>query len=134
VLELLRAQLGEALHSAEQVGEELRVRIPATSLVEVARLCKEQGYHYPCDITAVDTRSELLLIYRFLSTQTGQHLVISLPLPRSGGRAPTLSRVYGAAVWLEREVYDLFGIRFDGHPDMTRILLDDDWQGHPLLK
>jgi len=134
MLELLRSQLGDALQSAEQVGEELRVRLPAASLVEVARQCKEQGYNYPADITAVDTRSELLMVYRLISTQTGQQVVISVPLPRSGGRVPTVCRVYGAAEWLEREVYDLFGVRFDGHPDMTRILLDDDWVGHPLLK
>jgi NADH-quinone oxidoreductase subunit C len=134
MLELLRAQLGEALQSAEQVGEELRVRVSAQALVGVARLCKEQGYNYPCDITAVDTRSELLMIYRLLSLQSGQQVVVTVPLPRSGARVPTLCGVYGAAEWLEREVYDLFGIRFEGHPDLTRILLTDDWEGHPLLK
>lgn len=134
MLELLRAQLGEALQSAEQVGEELRMRVPAQALVGVAQLCKEQGYSYPCDITAVDTKSELLMIYRLISMQSGQQVVVSVPLPRSGARVPTLTGVYGAAGWLEREVYDLFGVRFEGHPEMTRILLTDDWEGHPMLK
>lgn len=134
MIELLRSQLGEALHSAERVGEELRVRVAPTAVVPAAQMCKEQGYVYPTDITAVDTRSELVMVYRLLSLETGQQVVMSVGLPRSGGRLQTLCGVYGAAAWLEREVYDLFGVRFEGHPNLTRILLTDDWEGHPLLK
>jgi NADH:ubiquinone oxidoreductase subunit C len=60
--------------------------------------------------------------------------VLSVEAARSGARLPTLSGVFGAAEWLEREIYDLFGVRFEGHPNLTRILLTDDWQGHPLLR
>jgi len=134
MIERLRTQLGDALESAEQVGDELRARIRPAALVAAARLCKENGFTYPCDITAVDTRTELTLVYRLQSLQTKQQVVLSVGVPRSGARVASLSRVYGAAGWLEREVYDLFGIRFEGHPDLRRILLTDDWEGHPLLK
>jgi len=134
MIDLLRSQLGEAVQSAEQGGDELRVRLPASSLMAAARLCKEHGYNYPCDLTAVDTRSELVMVYRLISLNSGQQVVLSVGLPRSGARVPTLSGVYGAAEWLEREAFDLFGVRFEGHPDLRRILLTDDWEGHPLLK
>ncbi len=134
MIEALRAKFGESIESAEEVGGELRLRIPARVLVEVARSCDEAGFSYPADITAVDTGSELRLVYRLVSLNTGQHVVLNVGAARSGARIPTLSGVFGAAEWLEREAYDLFGVRFEGHPDLTRILLTDDWQGHPLLR
>jgi NADH-quinone oxidoreductase subunit C len=134
VIPRLQEQLGERLESAEEVGRELRVRVRPTAVVEVARLAEETGFTYPSDLTAVDTGSELQLVYRYISMRSGQHLVVTAGLPRSGARVASVSAVYGAAEWLEREVYDLFGVRFDGHPSLTRILLDDDWEGHPLLK
>ena len=134
MLEALQREFGEAIESAEQVGRELRARVAAGQLVRVAHFAKEHGFEYPADITAVDTRAELRVVYRLISLETGQHLVISVGLPRSGGRLPSLVGLFQGAEWLEREVFDLFGVRFDGHPNLRRILLTDDWEGHPLLK
>jgi len=134
MLETLQREFGDALQAAEEVGRELRLETAASRLVELARFCKDKRFNYPADVTAVDTGTELRVVYRLISLETGQHIVISVSLPRSGGRLPTLCGVYRGAEWPEREVYDLFGVRFDGHPDLRRILLTDDWQGHPLLK
>ena len=106
----------------------------ASALIAVCRFCKERGYSYLSDITAVDTGSEMRVVYRLVSLQSGDHLVISVGVPRTGGLLPTLTSVFRGANWPEREVYDLFGVRFQGHPDLRRILLTDDWQGYPMLK
>lgn len=130
----LQAHFPDAIEAAAEVGRELRLRVSAASLLDIALFSKEKGFSYPADITAVDAGPALHVIYRLVNLDTGQHLVITVPAPRTGGRVPTLSRLFPGAEWPEREVYDLFGLRFDGHPDLRRILLTDDWQGHPLLK
>jgi NADH-quinone oxidoreductase subunit C len=134
MLDKLRSQLGEVIESAEEVGRELRLRAAAGSLVALARACKQEGFGYLADITAADTGEELRVVYRLISLASGQHVVISVGAPRSGARLPSVTELYRGAEWPEREVYDMFGVRFDGHPDLRRILLTDDWEGHPLLK
>jgi NADH-quinone oxidoreductase subunit C len=133
-LAALQSQFGDEIQSAEEMGRELRLRVGPATLVALASACKALGFTYPADITAVDTGTELRVIYRLISLTTGQQLVISVSAPRSGARLPSLTSVYHGAEWTEREVYDLFGVRFEGHPDLRRILLTDDWEGHPLLK
>jgi len=140
ILDELKAQFGEEIESAvwqEPFGSaqgELRLRLRPASLVAVCRLCKERGYSYLSDITAVDTGSEMRVVYRLVSLQDGGQVVISVGVPRTGGSLPSLTSVFQGANWTEREVYDLFGVRFQGHPDLRRILLTDDWEGHPMLK
>ncbi len=134
MLEALLVAFGNAIESAERVGRELRVQLPAASLLAVGQWGKDHGYVYLHDITAVDNGAQLRLVYRLLSLSSGDHLVLYVLVPRTGGRVPSLNGIYRAADWAEREVYDLFGVRFEGHPNLRRILLDDDWQGHPLLK
>jgi NADH-quinone oxidoreductase subunit C len=134
MLDDLRSKFGETIASAEQIGRELRLTLAGPALLDVCTFCKEKGFRYLADITAVDTGGELRVVYRLCSMETGQHVIVSMPVPRSGGRLPTLCGVYAGAEWPEREVYDLFGVRFDGHPNLRRILLTDEWEGHPLLK
>ena len=134
MIDNLKAEIGEDIESAEQVGRELRLRVRPSALVACCRVCKKRGYRYPADITAVDTGSEMRVVYRLVSLESGEHVVISVGVPRTGGSLPSVTGVFKGADWPEREVYDLFGVRFIGHPDLRRILLTDDWQGFPLLK
>jgi NADH/F420H2 dehydrogenase subunit C len=88
------------------------------------------------DVTATDwpPRSPRFdLIYCLYSTRLHHRVRIKIRVA-DGGSAPSVSSVWPGASWLEREVFDLFGIPFEGHPDLRRILMPDDWQGHPQRK
>lgn len=74
------------------------------------------------------------LVYILYSTQIGHKLLVSTIIPRGKPVAPTMCRIWPIAEWQEREVYDLFGVDYDEHPDLRRIFLEDDWRGHPLRK
>ncbi len=134
ILDELKAQFGDGIESTEEVGREFRLRVRPEALIAVCRLCKERGYSYLSDITAVDTGSEMRVVYRLESLKDASQIVLSVPVARTGASAPSLTSIFKGANWPEREVYDLFGVRFQGHPDLRRILLTDDWQGHPMLK
>lgn len=77
---------------------------------------------------------ELGVVYHLTSMTHKHWLVVKVMLPRENPVVPTIEHVYKAANWHEREAFDLYGIRFEFHPDLRRILLPDDWEGHPLRK
>ncbi len=103
----------------------------------------ELRFAFSPDITAVDylprePRYEVVIHVASLGVpgygETAKRLRIKVRLRGDEARMPTLSAVWPAMNWGEREVYDLFGIHFDGHPDLRRILMPDDWEGHPARK
>ena len=85
-------------------------------------------------ITAIDTGESFTCVYHLYSYRHRHTLVLKAETGRPDPRLPTCTSVWPAADWYEREVYDLFGIRFDGHPDLRRLLLPEDWEGHPMRK
>ena len=74
------------------------------------------------------------LIYTLVSLEHQRRVRVKVRLPADGARIATATTLWPAANWLEREVWDLFGIEFDGHPDPRRLLMPEDWQGYPLRK
>jgi NADH-quinone oxidoreductase subunit C len=87
------------------------------------------------DYAAVkDVEPHLEVVYHLFSYRHRHVHVLKVMLPREDPRVPTVERVWGVANWHEREAYDMFGIVFTGHGDLRRILLPDDWEGHPLRK
>jgi NADH/F420H2 dehydrogenase subunit C len=86
--------------------------------------------------TAIDWVQEEIfeLVYHLFSTRHLQKLRVLVTVPRNNPVVPTVSAIWQIAEWHEREVYDLFGVLYDNHPDLRRLLLEDDWQGFPLRK
>ncbi len=100
----------------------------------VRRLREEFGYDRFIDLTAVDDPDEdERFELQYLLYSMVEHAWLRLKV-RTDELAPSITPLFAGADWYEREVYDLFGVRFDGHPNLTRIMMPDDWEGHPLRK
>ncbi|MPZ53252.1 MAG: NADH-quinone oxidoreductase subunit C [Acidimicrobiia bacterium] len=114
------------------------VRIPKESLRDVAQRAHDLGFEVCADVTAVDWFREKPIRYEvvvsLLSISRNERVRIIAAVPRDDAVVPSLVPVYPGANFAEREAYDMFGIVFEDHPDLTRILMPDDWTGHPLRK
>src|SRR5438067_3081049 len=116
-------------------GEFLALEIDRTHLVAVCRFLRDQlGFDLLSCISGVDMLDHLETVYHMWSTTRGRLLQIKVRLDHEKPEVDSVVSVWPTANWLERETYDLFGIRFTGHPDLRRMLLDDDFVGYPLLK
>ncbi len=133
----LKEHFGEQiLEFSTYLGQEFLIAKPEAVIPILDDLKLDAGFDYLVDVTAVDypNRPERFdLIYVLYSFSRNQRIRVKTRIP-DGYRPQTAVTVHLTANWLEREVYDMFGIEFAGHPDMKRILLPEDWQGHPLRK
>jgi NADH-quinone oxidoreductase subunit C len=118
---------------------ELTLHVKREKLVEVAKILRDKllfemclgvsGVHYPADVNR-----ELHAVYPLLSMTHNRRVRIEVSIPDSDPHLPSLVEVWAGNNWNERETFDMFGIIFDGHPGLTRILMPDDWRGHPQRK
>jgi len=122
--------------SADGTGPALTVTVPVDQWGAFARFAKETlGCLYFNFSTAVDWKEQgLEVVARVENLDARFWVTIKARLPAGHASCPSLAAVYKGALWMERECYDMFGIRFEGHPDLRRMLLPQDWEGHPLLK
>jgi NADH/F420H2 dehydrogenase subunit C len=95
---------------------------------------KNLGFDMFGMVTAVDYGEEFELVYRLRSRSIHAGLIVKTRVPRDEAHIASVTGLWPGANWHEREVYDLFGIVFDGHPNLKRILMPDDWVGFPLRK
>jgi len=111
-------------------------RVPREKLHSAAARLRDAGYDYCLFVTAVDFIKEnrFEMVYALTRYRGGGEIALVTDLVREEAEVSTVSDLWPTAEWHEREVYDLFGIRFQGHQDLRRILLDDTWTGHPLRK
>lgn len=116
-----------------------RMELDGKHIVDVARVLKEEfGFEMMTFLTAVDYWPEgdprFHVVYQFTSYQHNQQLLFRVPVGGENPTLPTIVPIYPSANWHERETFDMFGIRFEGHPDLRRLLMPHDWVGHPLRK
>ena len=139
-LRKLRQAFGHALFDLGQAyGDDFAV-VRSDALVESATFLRddpELQYNFLLDVTAVDypQRSPRFeVVYHFFSLSFRHRVRLKVPADGANPEVPTLVGLWKAANWFEREVWDMFGIRFAGHPDLRRLLLYDQFVGHPLRK
>lgn len=118
---------------------QVRLLLDGEHLVETAHALRDEfGFEMLPFITAVDYwpdgEPRFHVIYQFNSYQHNQQIRLRVPVGGEKPTLPSLTGVYPNANWHERETFDLFGINFEGHPDLRRILMPFDWEGHPLRK
>ena len=137
--ERLKARFGEDVGALSEAKVDAFAVVKRERIVEICRFLKsEPGVEMDFleDLTAVDwpKRNVVEVVYHLLSYRHRHAIVLKVEADRAAPSVPTVECVWKTANWFEREVYDLFGVDFPGHPDLRRIMLPDDWVGHPLLK
>ena len=140
-LEKAFPEFNDAIEKVVVDRGELTLHIKRARLFDVAKTLRDTdtlrfevclgvaGVHYP-----EDKDRELHAVYELLSMTHNRRLRLEVSAPESDPRVPSLVEVWAGTNWHERETYDMFGIIFDGHPALTRILMPDDWPGHPQRK
>ncbi len=145
-VERLRARFGAAVMAVDEFRGETTVTIRPNDLVPVAQFLRDEPelrFDHLANLTAVDwsqypgfsAKERFSTVVHLVSTGSGERITLKAPAP--GGDSPvvpTLTGLWPGANWFEREVYDLMGVKFDGHPDLRRILLPYNWPNHPLRK
>ena len=135
ILARLAGDFGQVAFEAEADGDVAHV--PPSDVGEFVAAAKDAGYDVFIDLCGVDylrRKPRYEVVINLLSYTRRRRLRIRVGVDGAQPEMPSISGVFPGANFYERETYDLFGIAFTGHPDLTRILLPDDWEGHPLRK
>ena len=133
----LKQQYGSGILEASRYLGQRYLIVDSSVLPEILRrMREEEGFDYCVDITAVHypkREQQFDVVYVLYSFAKNERIRVKTRI-KDGEHVPSAVAIWATANWLEREVFDMFGIVFDGHPGLKRILLPEDWQGHPLRK
>lgn len=134
----LKEKFASSIIGIKEFRGEVTVTVKKEDIVSICRFLKEeQQYNLLTDVTAVDylgADPRFMMVYNLYSIPNKDRLRVKAPVTDCDNTIDTVCVVWETANWLEREVYDLMGIVFNNHPDLRRILMTDDWVGHPLRK
>jgi NADH-quinone oxidoreductase subunit C len=136
-VEAILAWNPDALADAKFDRDELTLTIVAGQIRAAAATVQAAGYNFFEDVTAVDwfpSSPRFQLSYHIVSHLYKERIRLRVMVDGDAPTVESITAVWPAANFYEREVFDLFGIRFEGHPNLKRIMMPDDWQGHPLRK
>jgi NADH-quinone oxidoreductase subunit C len=139
IFERLRARFGERVISVDLAAKDPWILVEPAAIAEVSTLLHddpELAFDSLSNETGVDYKAEgwIEVVYHLYSYPHRHSAVLKVRTPRDAAEVPTVEHVWKAANWLEREIYDLLGVDFGGHTDLRRLLLPEDWVGHPLRK
>ena len=135
----VNSELASKIKKSEIRHEQLYINIDSEDLIDVTLFIKNNNktkFRQLIDITVVDypeNAQRFKLVYLFLSHEFNQRIILSY-LISENEVIPSLTSLYPAANWMEREVFDMYGVKFKDHPDLRRILTDYGFEGHPLRK
>jgi NADH-quinone oxidoreductase subunit C len=133
----LQSALPDALLDAKFDRGELTLKIARDNIRAAATLVKKAGYNFLEDVTCVDyypVEPRFQVIYHILSHSLKARVRLAVPVESMDPEIDSITPVWPSADFYEREVFDLFGIRFAGHPNLRRIMMPDEWEGNPLRK
>lgn len=134
----LKEKYASSILDIKEFRGEVTVTIKKEDVIEVCKFLKENlQYNLLTDVTAVDYLGmdpRFMVVYNLYSIPNKDRLRLKAPVTESDATIDSVIPVWTTANWLERETYDLLGIKFNNHPDLRRILMTDDWVGHPLRK
>jgi NADH-quinone oxidoreductase subunit C len=136
-LKAILAWKPDALTDAKFDRNELTLTIAAEEIRAAAATMQAAGYNFMDDLTAVDwfpSSPRFQVSYHLLSHTYKEYIRLRVLLDEANPSVASITPVWPSANYYEREVFDLFGIRFEGHPNLRRIMMPDDWVGHPLRK
>jgi NADH-quinone oxidoreductase subunit C len=134
----LKERFAADIVDVKEFRGEVTVTVKKENIVEICSFLKSAlTYNLLTDVTAVDYLGQeprFLVVYNMYSIPNKDRLRVKAQVSEADCTIDTVSKVWSTADWLEREVFDLFGITFNNHPDLRRILMTEDWVGHPLRK
>ena len=114
------------------------INVEVDEYLEKVESIKNDGYEMMVDLTAVDwyrkKEPRFQLVVNFLSVSKNSRIILNVNVQDEELKVPSICEIYPSANFYEREVFDMFGIEFENHPELTRILMPDDWEGNPLRK
>ncbi|MDG2307758.1 MAG: NADH-quinone oxidoreductase subunit C [Candidatus Binatia bacterium] len=140
LLQSLRDKFGEAVLATHSFRGDRTAVLDRGSLVDACSFLRDDpvnAFDMLVDVTAVDylgRKPRFEVVYHLLSIQKNHRLRLKVPLEEDDAKVASVVPVWSGANWLEREAWDLYGIQFDGHPDLKRIYLYEEFEGHPLRK
>lgn len=139
IFDVLKAQFGDAiLELKADVPVDPFIKVSPGAIKEVAKFLRDDErlqFDYLSCLSGVDLQQgKLAVVYHLTSMALRHKVVLKVEVAADSPQVPSVESVWKSANWHEREAYDLIGIQFTGHPDLRRILLPYDWEGHPLRK
>ncbi|RFM24171.1 MAG: NADH-quinone oxidoreductase subunit C [Candidatus Thermochlorobacter aerophilum] len=138
IIQALQARFGHAIRDITEFRGETTLLVETSAIVDICRVLKlEHGFNYCADICGADRFTEeerFEVIYNLTNLEKRLRLRLKVRVSEENPVVPSVTSVWRAANWHERETYDMYGIRFEGHPDLRRMYMPEDFEYYPLRK